>query len=76
MTFIERIVARVRLRGSRFTDADLDTAIREGWDEGALPLGSDSRPRPLTRSLPLATSPRTAGRGNRGAVAAWFITPL
>ena len=28
MTFIERIAARVRLRGSRLTDADLDTAIR------------------------------------------------
>jgi hypothetical protein len=28
MTFIERIAARLRLRGSRFTDADLDTAIR------------------------------------------------
>jgi hypothetical protein len=46
----EPIMVRVR-----FTDADLDTAIREGWDEGAFPLGSDSRPRPLTRSLPLAT---------------------
>ena len=28
MTFIERIAARLRLCGSRFTDADLDNAIR------------------------------------------------
>ena len=27
-TFIERLNARLGLRGSRFTDADLDTAIR------------------------------------------------
>ena len=27
----------------------------EGWDEGALPLGAAQRPRPLTRSLQLAT---------------------
>jgi hypothetical protein len=28
MTFIERIAARLRLCGSRFTDADFDNAIR------------------------------------------------
>ena len=27
-TFLERVAARVELRGSRFTDADLDKAIR------------------------------------------------
>jgi hypothetical protein len=28
MTFVERVAAVVRLRGSRFTDADFDNAIR------------------------------------------------
>jgi XRE family transcriptional regulator, aerobic/anaerobic benzoate catabolism transcriptional regulator len=42
----------------------------EGRDEGASPLGSESRQRPLTLAPPAAgggrsTSPRTAGRGDK-----------
>jgi XRE family aerobic/anaerobic benzoate catabolism transcriptional regulator len=39
----------------------------EGRDEGALPIGSESRPRPLTLARSArSTSPRAAGRGKGG----------